>query len=180
MPEARLTLGVELAKPAEAKWREILDKIYDAAYEYEGKCTYEHAAFLADFGAVVRQFFGISSVEEWAKAELPKRFEEECSKKNLTPLRIKIYLGEEPILWGLAKYPAVRVESWHASPPIPLIPALLAVLGVLAALGIILHFLFQDIKELPWEKLTKAVGLGVAGIALLVFGALALAGRRRE
>ena len=137
---------LEAPKPPEVKWRLVAEKTYPDAWFYIGKCTHEDYGFLVDPITLFGLFVTSRSVEDWAKTELVKRVEEEYARQGSKPLRLRVYVGEEEVLWGLIKYPACRVESWHASPGITLV--LWIVLA--AIIAIIVYFLFKIAEEAPW------------------------------
>ena len=154
------------APPLEVKWRLVLEKTYPDAWWFVGKCTHEDTAFLVDPFTILR------GAEDWAKTDLVKRVEDEYAAKGVKPLRLKVYVGEEEVLWGLLRWPAVRVESWHASPGITLILAL--IVAALVALAIIIFLLYKIAKEESWFGL----GLLIVGGGVVLY--LLTRERRRE
>ena len=176
MPIAEVTIGLEtiteVPSPEIPRWRLVFSKDYPEARTYRGKCTHEDVAFLID---PVKLLF--EDWQKWAQEELPKQIEQQYTEKGVTPLRLKIYVGTEPVLWGLAEYPAVRVESWHhGSPGIVLVLAL--IIGVVIVVWAFLAWLFQKAEEVDWTPV--AVPIGIGAIALLLIGLAALKPKREE
>ena len=154
------------------EWRLVFSKDYPEAYKYEGKCTHEDVAFLVDPTKLL-----FDDWERWAKEELPRQIEEQYEQQGVTPLRLKVYVGTQPVLWGLTRYPAVRVESWHhGSPGVILFLAL--IIGVVIVVWAFLAWLFQKAEEVDWTPITAGIGAGAA--ILLGLGLLALSERRKE
>jgi hypothetical protein len=152
---------LEAPKPPEVKWRLVAEKTYPDAWFYIGKCTHEDYGFLVDPITLFGLFVTARSVEDWAKTDLVAKIEEEYKRQGSKPLMLRVYVGEEPVLWGLIKYPAVRVESYHASPGLTLI--LWIVLA--AIIAIIVIFLFKIATEAPWFGL----GLLLIGGGIVLF-----------
>jgi len=153
------------------EWRLVYSKDYPEAYKYEGKCTHEDVAFLVDPTKLLGDW------EKWAKTELPKQIEQQYEQQGVTPLRLKVYVGTQPVLWGLARYPAVRVESWHhGSPGVILFLAL--IIGAVIVIWAFLAWLFQKAEEVDWTPV--AVPLGIGAVALLLIGLAALKPKREE
>jgi len=168
VPIAEVTIGIERAEevPAVPKWRQVFSKDYPEAKTYEGKATHEDVAFLIDPAKLLFEDW-----EKWAREVLPREIEAQYEEKGVTPLRLKIYVGTEPVLFGLVQYPAVRVESWHhGSPGIVLVLAL--VIGVVIVVWAFLAWLFQKAEEVDWTPVVVPVGLGA--LALLLIGLAAL------
>lgn len=172
MPIANITLGLTTAANGppptdQVRWREVFSKNYPEAETYTGKCTHEDVAFLVDPLRLIT-----ADWERWAREDLPGELETQYAAKGTTPLKMKIYVGSEPVLFGLLQYPAVRVESWHhGSPGIVLVLAL--VIGATVVVWAFLQWLFQKAEEVDW-LVPAAIGTGVIVILfllLLLFGA---------
>jgi len=144
--------------PAPPGWKLIFNKEYPDAKTYKGKCTHEDCAFLVDPLKLTGDW------EAWAKSDLPKDIEGQYAGKGAVPLRLKVYAGTEPVLFGLVQYPAVRVESWHhGSPAVILVIA--AIIGLVIVIWAFLAWLFQKAEELDW---VVPVGAGILVLLLLV------------
>lgn len=162
----------EAVPPVEVpKWKEVFSKEYPEAKTYKGKCTHEDCAFLVDPLKLITVDW-----QRWAEEDLPRDIEGQYAAKDATPLRLKVYVGKEKVLFGLIEYPAVRVESWHhGSGGIVLFLAL--IIGVVMIVWAFLSWLFQKAEEIDWA-LPVAVGAGV--LLLIALVALLPKRKRRE
>jgi len=170
LPAVSREVGLETAKPkAEVPaWELVFSKDYPEARRYRGLCTHEDVAFLIDPTKLLIDW------KRWAKEELYKDIEFQYGERNLTPLRLKIYVGKALVLWGLAEYPAIRIESWHYGSP-AVIHFLIAIIGVVIVVWAFLAWLFQKAEEVEW--IPPVIGIGA--LAFLFF-ALALLVERVE
>ncbi|MEM2363755.1 MAG: hypothetical protein QXQ20_08700 [Candidatus Nezhaarchaeales archaeon] len=164
-----VTIVVE-ERPAEAveeiKWEKVFERTYPEAYTYTGKAIYEEVAFLVDPLKI------LGGWREWASTELPKEIESRMEEEGLKLIKLEVYVGSKPILWGLASYPAVRVVSIYHHPVPAAVYALLAIiLAILVTIAIILHV----VREIDWEAIGRTmveVGFGlllpiIAGVLII-------------
>lgn len=148
------------------RWRRVYSEDFAEAGIYEGLCTHEDCAFLVD------PFKLLIDWEKWAAEELPNQIIEQYERQGAAPLKLKVYVGLEPILFGLTEYPAVRVESWHhGSPGIILVIA--AIIGLIIVVWVFFAWLFQKAEEIPW-----VVPLAAGGLLLLLLLILSWLRRR--
>lgn len=166
MPSDSTTFTVSLKGPEVpvAKWLPIYQKTFPEASKYRGPCTHEDCAFLLD----PTKISGNWSI--YVRDTLSKQLEAQYAEHGATPLKLKIYVSRSPILWGLAEWPAVRVESWHHGSP-GIILFIAAVIGLILVAWAFLAWLFQKFEEIEW--LPAAAGMGL--LALVLFGAASFA-----
>lgn len=171
MPVADITLGLPTEEIPAPKWDLVYERDFPEAETYKDKCTHEDVAFLVDPLHVVGDW------REWAETGLPADIIEEYGTQKL--LRLKIYVGKEKVLWGMAEWPAIRVESWHhGSPGVVLVLAL--IIGVVIVVWAFLAWLFKKADEVGWPLVAAAVGLGGLFLGLLALGALSKRPKKRE
>jgi len=157
--------GVEL--PPDLTWIEVYTKDYQPeASTYRGTCNHEDDAFLIDPLKLL-----ISDWQKWAREDLPKEIEAKYASEGATPLRLKIYIGSVPVLWGLGHWPAIRVESWYHGSPI--LGAIIAAIILVVVVWAFLAWLFQKLEQTPW--LPALFGLG--GLIILGILIYALSGK---
>lgn len=167
MPVADVILDLSTEEPTIPKWTQVYSKDFPDAKTYKGKCTHEDVAFLVDPLKLL-----LTDWQKWARETLPAEIEAQYTGRALTPLRLKIYIGTEKVLFDLVEYPAVRVESWHhGSPGITLILAL--IIGVVIVIWAFLAWLFTKAEEVDWLVPTIAGGL-------ILFFLLALAAKKER
>lgn len=154
-----LTVTVSEAPTEPSRWKQVYSQDFPEARTYRGNCTHEDVAFLVDPISLLT-----TDWIKWAREQLPKDIIDRYEEQGAKPLRLKIYVGSERILWGLTTYPAIRVESWHhASPDILLIiGAIIILIGVAWAF---LEWIFQKSEEIEW--LPSVIGLGAGAIFLV-------------
>lgn len=163
------TVVAEPAPPKPPKWEKVFSKEYPEAKTYKGDCTHEDCAFLVDPLKLIGDW------KKWAAEDLPRDIEAQYAGKDAAPLKLKIYVGTTPVLFGLIEYPAVRVESWHhGSGGIILVIA--ATIGLIIVFWAFVAWLFQKAEEIPWVAPIVGLGLGV----LALFALLMLVPKRKK
>lgn len=159
-------ISVEMTLGAEVEWEQVYSKDFPEAGTYNEMCTHEDYAFLVDPFQLV---MGVDWVK-MAKEDLPNEIIAKYTAEGATPLRLKIYIGTQKVLFGAIEYPAIRVESWHHGSPIHIIIVAL-VIGALIGAAVMLIFLAIS-EEIPWIPAAAGVGLGILILGLLLLGGL--------
>ncbi|MEM4619691.1 MAG: hypothetical protein QW607_05705 [Desulfurococcaceae archaeon] len=142
-------------KPEEIKWIKVFEKTYPEAYVYSGKAVQETCEFLID------PFKLFTDWKTWASNELYKDFEKKAEENKLKLMKLEIYVGDKELLWGLVKYPAIKVIAIYHSSPVHIYLVLAVVMIILSLIAIILH----EVKEIDWRA--PLLGLLVVGGVLL-------------
>ncbi|MEM2405648.1 MAG: hypothetical protein QXR05_10945 [Candidatus Methanomethylicia archaeon] len=155
--EVVITVESIAERPEEIKWIKVFEKTYSEAYVYSGKAIQETCEFLID------PFKLFIDWKTWATNELYKDFEKKAEENKLKLMKLEIYVCDKELLWGLVKYPAIRVVAIYHSSPVHIYLVLAVVMIILALIAIILH----EVKEIDWGAPLSVLGLLVVGGVLL-------------
>jgi len=140
-----------------------MEKIYSKTwldyYTYFGKAIEETSEYYVDpLKAITGSWI------YWCKNDLPKIIEDQCREKGVKPLKLDVYAEIKDWMFGLVKYPKIRVIFLHTSKSIILI------LILLVGLGIIIYLILHEAKEVIHHPITTvlAIGLFTIGITKII------------
>ncbi|MEM2661571.1 MAG: hypothetical protein QXS74_09660 [Nitrososphaeria archaeon] len=145
------------------EWVLLKVKEYPQAKTYVGKAVREEIQFLVDPLKLLGDW------KSWASTGLIEEIERNAKANGATLLRLEIYAGSQDVLFGLIKYPAIKVVSYHYG-------SIVLVLILLITLAFFVFLILHDFKEIDWGKVATGLSLPL----LLVLGGILLLTRDRE
>lgn len=143
--------------PEQIKWVLLRVKEYPQAKTYVGKAVREEIQFLVDPLKLLGDW------KSWAATGLFEEIERKAKENGATLLRVEVYVGSQDVLFGLVKYPAIRVISYQYG-------SITLILILLTVLAFFVFLILHDFKEIDWGKVATGLSLPL----LLVLGGILL------